>query len=165
MLFNHSINLHSIRPSGQALKLKYDDAFGKRRNAHIPLGNEVDHIRVGGTASSDTIIQSAIVLEYIEDKEHIVVIAQDGQHYSNCIRSRRESFYKGQPVFLVEHMNHNPGCLNKFNYLVTAYEADFRLNSIRVMTFDAYDHQLEIVYIDPYTEQINYDDRLDSPRI
>ena len=165
MLFNHSIELRRIRPSGQALALLYDDAFGERRRAHMPFGDEVDYIKIGGTASSDAIFQSAIVLEYVEDKEHLVVVAQDGHNYSKCIRCRHESFYIGQPVLLVEHMNHDPGCLDRFNHLVTARNADFRLNSIRVMTYDVFGHELEVVYIDPYTGQINYDDRLDTPRI
>jgi hypothetical protein len=165
MLFNHSIELRRVRPSGQALSLAYDDAFGERRRAHMSFGHEVDHVRIGGTASSDVIVQSAMVLEYIEDKEHIVVVAQDGHRYSNCIRSRHESFYIGQPVLLVEHMDHDPGCLDQFDYLVTAHNADFRLNSIRVMTYDVFGHELEVVHVDPYTGQINYDDRLDSSRI
>jgi hypothetical protein len=116
----------------------------------------VESIRVGGTASTDVVIKQALVTEYDESSEHIVVLADDNETYP-CIRCPDESLEVGQAVLMVEHVDHSAGKLWSMNHLATARVADFRLNTVRVIGLDASNEEIALICVDPYTGQVNYD--------
>jgi hypothetical protein len=148
VLFNHTIEFPIQRLRCRFARISYDNAFGVRKEVLIRFSNDVKQVRVGGTASSDIDVFPGVIVKY--DEEH-----------ETCLD---ESFTELQSVYLVQHMDHSCGNLGSFNHLATAREADFRLNSIRVMGLNADGEEIATVRIDPYIGQVNYDD-MDAARI
>jgi hypothetical protein len=163
VLFNHTIEFPIQRLRCRFARISYDNAFGVRKEVLIRFSNDVKQVRVGGTASSDIDVFPGVIVKYDEEHETIQVLGSDEQNYW-CVRCLDESFTELQSVYLVQHMDHSCGNLGSFNHLATAREADFRLNSIRVMGLNADGEEIATVRIDPYIGQVNYDD-MDAARI
>lgn len=161
-LFNHEIEFPIQRLRHLLARITYDDAFGDRRTCMLKFDKSIKFLRVGGTASSSIDVKPGLVLDVDLDQEHLLVLGDDGQHYT-CVRSPFEQFIPNQEVLIAQHMDHRFGNFLSFNHLATSRPADFRLHSIRVIGFDVHHQETTVVYIDPFTQQINYN--VDTARI
>lgn len=160
-LFNHTIEFPIQRSRTRLARIAYDDAFGDRCEVLLRFGNDIDLLKIGGTASTDVILYHAIVVEDELFSSHVTVLTADGQQH-RCVKPPKESFAIGQSVIMAQHMDHSANKLWSFNYLATARDAEFKLNSVRVIGFCNREERAQ-VFIDPYTGQVNYG--MDTARI
>ena len=159
-LFNHEIQYNRVVDSNcgtEALivQLQYDDAFGERHSQRLVFPGKVDHVKVGGTASTDPFITSGLVVGFSDSESAVYVNAVNGRRYC-CVRSSEEEIKMHCPVIVVEHLDHANG-MREFNWLATTRETNFCLNSIKVMGRDENDNELCYVNIDPYIGFVNFD--------
>lgn len=155
-LFNHVVR-YEIELNGSELgvdlrrvSVDYDDPFGiRRRFEQSFLANKVAYIRVGGTAMSSVDVAQGVVIDIDRDSSHLFALCR--ANVIKCIYSEEECFEINDYVFLVEHMMHEEsGKLGLFDTLATKRNADFRLNSIRLVLFNKNDVEVGVIYIDPY---------------
>jgi len=162
-LFNHTIEYHRFLnyPIDTSLivltvEFSYDDAFDIRRDIDLSFPNDVDHVMVGGTASTEVTVIGGMVTELHDT--HVVVIAEDGLSYT-CIWCQDDALVVGQGVNVVEHLDHVNPNMDTFNWLATSRTGNFTLHSIKVTARNSNNEDLEYVNIDPFTGQVNNNGR------
>ena len=161
-LFNHEVEYHRFLSNVDPLltvltvRLSYDDAFDIRRNIDLPFPNDIDHIVIGGTASTEVTVMGGMVTELHDAR--VVVIAEDGLYYT-CIWCRDDAVVVGQGVNIVEHLDHVDLDMSTFNWLATSRTGNFTLHSIKVTAYNSDNEDLEYVNIDPFTGQVNNNGR------
>ncbi len=162
-LFNHTIEYNrflnyplDISLMVLIVELSYDDGFGIRRKVDLPFPNDVDHITVGGTASTEVTVMGGIVTELHD--AHIVAMAGDALSYS-CVWCQDDRLVVGQGVNIVEHLDHANLNMDTFDWLATSRTGSFTLHSIKVTARNSDGEDLEYVNIDPFTGQVNNNGR------
>lgn len=159
-LFNHVVQYEQYREldhgiSGLIVRLEYNDAFGERKNISLGFPSEVDHVLIGGTATTNPLMHTGLVVGFDNNRSHVYVKVSDGVIYE-CVYSMDEDLSVNDPIMVVEHLNHADNDLSEFDWLATTRAADFQLNSIRVSARDSDGNELSYLNIDPYTGFINF---------
>ena len=159
-LFNHEVTYTRIDEgdlgSGLMVHIAYDDAFGVRKEEHLGFEDRVEYVVVGGTATTNPLVLTGIATGYDKNREYLYVKASDGYVYE-CVYSLDEDIAVGDPVLIVEHMNHTMPGMSTFDWLATKRSADFQLNSIKIIAKDSDDVEIGHINIDPYTGCINFE--------
>jgi hypothetical protein len=158
-LFNYKANYRRTNDvpgvSNLLVDFEYDDAFEVRQRALLVFPPEVDHITVGGTASTNPVVIRGTISHFDSRGTYAYVYASTGTPYK-CLFSKDEKLKPFQSVLVAEHLSHTDKQLNKFDWLVTAREAEFGLNSIRIIGKDCNGVEVNYINIDPYIGTIKY---------
>jgi hypothetical protein len=96
-LFNSEITYETVidhidlNPSLRIAHIYFDDAYGIRRHHEIEyLEKDVDHVKIGGTASTSVTIYTGIVIQPDHERDRLMVVANG--KIIECVFSSEESF-------------------------------------------------------------------------